>query len=377
MRIVVFTQTEVQRCPRVLKESAFLKSAGHDVTVVSVFASVERYRAGIDAMFNEVVLIPIILSGLRGFFWRFKRKLARILNRQFSLGLVSSLGYAPNYYYRVLLKADADLYVGHQELSMFIARRLIRRNKLVFFDFEDYHSEDLSLEDRKYRPINRLRRLENYLVENAEKTYTTSFVLSGELMYNKKVPGVLYNIFPEECEEFSVVDSRVARDKEVIRLVWISQVIGNDRGLSEMVNALGKFKREYILHLYGDVINEYTLQAPPNVKVDYKGYLPKDMINSTLRQYDFGLACEIKDNLNRDLTITNKAFHYLSAGIGIIATPTKGHKELSLLFPQILILQDEGTSEDIFENICVWTAKETHDKLKYIYYKQIKDIFCL
>ena len=48
----------------------------------------------------------------------------------------------------------------------------------------------------------------------------------------------------------------------------------------------------------------------------------------TLANFDIGLTLDQNDCLNRSLTICNKAFLYLQAGLMIVATDTPGQREI-------------------------------------------------
>jgi glycosyltransferase involved in cell wall biosynthesis len=47
-----------------------------------------------------------------------------------------------------------------------------------------------------------------------------------------------------------------------------------------------------------------------------------------IAEHDIGLALETPSVRSRDLTVTNKVFQYLEAGLAIVATETAGQREI-------------------------------------------------
>ena len=54
-----------------------------------------------------------------------------------------------------------------------------------------------------------------------------------------------------------------------------------------------------------------------------------------IAEHDIGLALELSDPPSRDLTVTNKLFQYLQAGLAVIATDTTGQREVFAQAPGI------------------------------------------
>jgi glycosyltransferase involved in cell wall biosynthesis len=67
----------------------------------------------------------------------------------------------------------------------------------------------------------------------------------------------------------------------------------------------------------------------------------------TLRNYDVGLALEVSTIPSRNLTITNKFFHYLEAGLAVVASNTIGHREGLELAPGAGYEFEEGRPESL------------------------------
>ena len=73
--------------------------------------------------------------------------------------------------------------------------------------------------------------------------------------------------------------------------------------------------------------------------------VPPDKLSDKLAEFDIGLALEVPWPLNRDITISNKIFQYMNAGLAVVATNTVGQAEAMQAAPQagLLIAAHETT----------------------------------
>jgi glycosyltransferase involved in cell wall biosynthesis len=332
MKIVVFTQSPVSKAPRVVKEANCLVNYGFNVTVFSLWYDGKILEADFKLLSKNIIYkagANLLNRSLKTYFLRLERRFYREAVKCFGIQTKRSLGYDYSNYLSKLKAENADLYIGHQEMSMALSKELMVSEFKVAFDFEDYHSHDLLPKDRIYRPIKLLRSLEGYILNNAKFCTTTSDALGQELAkeYKSQVPTTIYNSFHKSNGYQNVSIS----DKEN-SLVWISQVIGPGRGLELIIEAIRMSRSKFELTLIGKK-DEYYWQEiqksiPNNLTVHFTNYIPSNEISKKLSTYDLGIAFEESLPLNRDLTITNKIFHYLNSGIAIIATNTKGQLEI-------------------------------------------------
>lgn len=342
--ICIFTQSPLNKAPRVVKEANAYAKKEYKVTVYGLWYDTKLvtsdrtlldqrilYKAGIDLLdWNSFKAIKI----------RLIRKLGRFLVRYFKIETISALGYDFNNYLKKLEQEKADIYVGHEEMSMALAQKLIKKNYKVAFDFEDWHSKDLLPQDRVYRPIQLLENLEKFLLDNALYCYTTSETMAKSMseFYNSRIPSVVYNSFL--AAERKQIDG-LFKDKQksnIVSLYWFSQVVSSGRGLELLFDALQYTQQVFELHLRGAISSAYKdellLKLPSKIKLFIHDLvLPSELI-SRIAEHDLGLAFEEAIPENKNLTISNKIFHYLQSGIGIIATETAGQLEVTIKAPQ-------------------------------------------
>jgi glycosyltransferase involved in cell wall biosynthesis len=333
MKIVIFTQSPLSKAPRVVKEANCLVNCGFEVTVFGLWHDEKVLDADFSILSKNISYkagANLLGRNFNTYFLRAERRFWRELIKFFDIQTKRSLGYGYSNYLSKLKVENADLYIGHQEMSMALAKDLLQMGYNVAFDFEDYHSHDLLPEDRIYRPIDILKSLERFLLNHAKFCTTTSDVLAKELAntYCSKTPTTVYNSF-YNCNDYEGANI----SGKIISLVWISQVIGPGRGLDLIIDAVRMSKSQFELTLIGKK-DEYYWQKiqkliPRNLVVHFTDFIPSSEISKKLSEYDLGIAFEESLPLNRDLTITNKIFHYLNSGIAIIATNTKGQIEIS------------------------------------------------
>ena len=334
-RIAILSNGHLCRNPRVLKEATTLAQAGYDVTVLTI-----RNHAPSEIV-DQVLLgnAPFRLQAvdlLRGYqtsalavLWRrVVTWAARRACRQLGLQSIHALGPATSLlnHARCL---PADLFITHNEVPHWVGTRLIAEGRRVCADIEDWHSEDLLPAHRKGRPVALLRRIEAKLLHNAVHTTTTSEALANALhaRYGGRRPLVLTNSFPLQPLPNLVPNAPPA-------FFWFSQTLGPGRGLEEFMVAWRGTAHPSRLVLIGTPTPGYVCHLlnllPPerHTTVSFLPLVSPDELPALIARHDIGLALEQSTIPSRDLTITNKILQYLNAGLGIVATPTTGQREV-------------------------------------------------
>ncbi|MGU8942637.1 glycosyltransferase [Clostridium perfringens] len=173
--------------------------------------------------------------------------------------------------------------------------------------------------------------------------------------------------------------------------------IGNfsiNRGIEELIKA-GKFINENVeinLQGFGAYEDEFRLCIHNNdleskVKI-IEPILPKDVIKEISNKADVGVVLTKPTSINHKLTVSNKIFDYINAGLPVIMSNVDEHVYLNNKY-RIGIIIDEVTSEEIAKAInklvndvelyeelsknCIIASKSLNwniekDKLKDIYF---------
>jgi len=336
--ILILSASHLCRNPRVVKEATTLAAAGYDVTVMSVSVRGEFERLDRDLMAGRPFrrkVIDYTATTLRArtadFLQRGATWGARRLCRTLGVESAQALGPA-GALLRFARSQPADLIIAHTEIPLWAAQPLIRDGRRVAVDMEDWYAEDLLPADRLSRPLRLLRAAERFALNHAAYASATSESMAGALAAAYGCPKllVLRNTFPLQA------GSRLDRPSgaEPPAFIWFSQTIGPGRGLEAFLAAWAQTKTPSRVHLLGDIQSGYRQQLlsplpeTRRAEVAFHPLVAPDELPAQLAAFDIGLALEPHSPRNRDLTITNKLFQYLNAGLAIVATDTAGQAEV-------------------------------------------------
>lgn len=233
----------------------------------------------------------------------------------------------------------ADLYIAHTQPVLAIASEVARRRRVPFaFDCEDLLAEEAA--DGGRAPWRRalIRRLERRHLRRASYVSATSAPMAKYLAAEYGLSRVL---FWHNCLPRSVAADVVPPDQrplpQAIELVWMSAVIGPGRGLEDIFAALPRLAPRVRLHLYGAVPASSSAWLKAQLdrdgpgtrgRVEIHGVVSPDRVVVTLSGHQIGLALDGSPTLNRRLTVSNKLFLYLDAGLACVATHTPGHQSV-------------------------------------------------
>lgn len=331
--------------PRVIKEADALHAAGHDVTLVyravSPWADArdealladrrwkhQRFSYG---RHESPVLWALAATRQRAAaeFVRWGAQGERLDAEAYCRGFSTIRRWAARH--------PADLYIAHTQQMLPVAAYAAQENGVPFaFDCEDLLAEESSDGLRAPWVRDAILRIERRYLPRARYVTATSEPMSKHLRAVHALRDVrtVHNCFP--TAEFAAVGSPHLRpSSNRVRMVWLSATIGPDRGLEDIFTALSGLDSRFELHLVGDVLPAHerwlaTAQAslPQHRQARVHPVMPSVEIPAFLAQFDIGLALDVATSLNRRLTITNKLFLYLQAGLAVAATNTPGHASI-------------------------------------------------
>ncbi|MDY7023404.1 MAG: glycosyltransferase, partial [Cyanobacteriota bacterium] len=159
--------------------------------------------------------------------------------------------------------------------------------------------------------------------------------------YQATKPTVIYNSFPWAERSHLDNQKRDRKNSKYPSLHWFSQTIGPGRGLETLFQALPHLKIPLEIHSRGNCSASTRQWIEQQVSLDWRDYIfihptvPNGELLSRIAEHDIGLALEQPEVPSRNLTITNKLFQYLQAGLAVIATDTQGQQEVFSQFPSI------------------------------------------
>lgn len=364
MKVVIASGYPLHKTPRVVKWARACEAAGHQVTVLAGRFSAEDPDV-LKAEGSSIKVVHVVdaagSSTARGHWqWcRLRRFIWVRFYRWFSLQNVRQLGYAAPELRARCRSIRADIYLLHLEAALWLAADLVGEKARFAVDFEDWFSEDLLPEARRDRPIALLKQLEAYAVRHAAVVTAASeaMALALEVAYERKGIVAIHNCFGGAGAENPLRPSQVELahrpEERPVRIVWISQTIGPGRGLELLLDAVAQTGGRFSVHLFGHATESFARSLKDLVRGQFSleqcGTIPADRIPATLAQFDVGYIGDALTSRSRDLTVTNKLFHYLDAGLPVIAAATTGHQKIAATLDGAVTLFDLNREASLVE----------------------------
>lgn len=337
-RIRIYIARHLCTAPRPQKEADALAAAGHEVSVHGV-----AYRSDYSSRDATIVADRAWRWEPAADFtrwwsaptWALARLNHRLAKTRYARdGSITTnvWSYANTHLMRHALFKPADLTLVHSEGTLWFSRELRRIGCRVGVDFEDWFSEDLNPSQRRSRPVALLAELEKESLHATPYAIAPSHSMATAMgeTFGAPSPSVIYNTFPEVAP---TPPPRPAPERRV-RLHWFSLTLGPDRGLESLFSSLALLEGDWELHLRGEVSLRYKhllLGLAPHslhVRIYFHPTVGSSALPSLIAENDIGLALDVSTIRNRNLTVTNKLFQYLQAGLAILASDTEGHREI-------------------------------------------------
>ncbi|HKE57692.1 MAG TPA: asparagine synthase-related protein [Pyrinomonadaceae bacterium] len=359
-RVCIITSATICCNPRVVKEADALSAAGFDVRVVA------SQHIGWAADWDAQLMVnrPWKLDSVRWDYSNGEAKRIRLTSgiRQQGFALISrasnSWGTAERAYSRLFDEQlrlanleSADLFIAHNPQALPVAAAAAKQGGVNYaFDSEDYHYGEFAEEQQRSTRFRLLSYLEpKYLPKCAYVTVPSQPIAEALVQrYGISPPTTIHNVFP--WSDRSTLDGEVKdRQDRGLSLYWYSQVVGLDRGLQDAIRALSLLSGEVLLHVRGRIGIEVQtellrLASEHSVanKIIFHQTVPPTELLSRTAEHDVGLALEQNINENKNLTVANKVFFYLLAGLAVAATNTTGQRDILKSCPDAGFLYSPG-----------------------------------
>lgn len=387
VQIAILTGNHLCNNPRAMKEAAALAAAGHRVTVFGAWldpALKARDRALAEAAAYEFrAVIDGTVSG--NLAPRIRSKLGSMSHRVMGRENRWQLGYAYPHLRRAAFAANADLYIAHSEQALAVCAELLGAGRRAGVDMEDWFSQDLPEEARRGRPVAMLGQMERLLLQKGAPRFCTSRAMSAELasVYGCAPPTVIYNSFP--WRDRKTLDGKLKDRKDRSRpsIHWYSQTLGPGRGLEILLQALADVPHDGEIHLrgtlasgFGDLLRTHA-PAPWRERIFVHPVVQNDELLSRIAEHDIGFAGELPYCRNKDLTVSNKMFHYLLAGLAIVASGTAGQREIAEKAPGAVSIYKPDDPSALARQLCtLLQSPEMLAAAKSAALRAAEDTFC-
>jgi glycosyltransferase involved in cell wall biosynthesis len=225
---------------------------------------------------------------------------------------------------RMLGEIKARAYVGHNiDTLLPVIQAAETRNSVAVFDCMEYYSDMGDGQTPSERRL--VREIEANGLGRCRLVLTSSDLLSDALVsaYGIERPLALYNAPPLEAHR-----SQHVNGTQGFRLYWRNSVLGfGQRGLEDALAALVLLPGDITLHVQGRLPPDGGAMLRTRISqlgldsrvVIHPPYLHPHAVREA-SAHSVGLCLERPGNRNHEVTVSNKIFDYLMAGLPVVAS---------------------------------------------------------
>lgn len=367
MRVCLVGATNVTANPRLRREADTLAAAGHQVRVVAPEGDDEWYQLDL-ALAREggwrlqpVDFRPLGLLGRwRNVSVRARRKIAESFWQARSRHGPAMNAYVPalSQSIRVAASEADDWLIAHAHGALVVAAAAAARNGAALaFDLED-----LLAESNCGGPVDIIRLIEDTYIPRCRYVSVTSHAMAEYLRprFPRADLVTLYNVFPRDMARGLPPVSERAADP-ILRLHWVGLTVGLGRGIEDAVGALAQLGDRVHLYLrgraqvnYADGLGRAVREAGVEDRVHLLERVPAREVVRAMGGFHVNLALQRNDNVNADITTTNKLFSGMLAGLAIAGTDTAGQREVLENAPGTGFLYPWGDTQALAAALSHW-----------------------
>ncbi len=391
-RIAILTAASLSWNPRALKEAITLARSGFEVIVFGAVMNADQLSMDTALAdqhgFTFQSVVGLKDRGVKRVFSilpRIRSRIARYLDRY--LGIESSWQLGPGV--RQLAERarewNADYHLVHLEPALWAGVQLGRSGRQVGLDLEDWYSEDLLPEARKTRPLRLLRALERKLLTTSAHVTCPSRAMSQAVAseFGCPAPIVIYNAFAWSERKFIDGLSKDRSDLRVPSIHWFSQTLGHGRGLEDLLAAIPLLEYDSEIHLRGNPVSGFENWLSARVSKASRSRIvihppvPNKDLLSRIAEHDIGFAGEMRYCRNKELTVSNKILYYLLGGLAVVASDTRGQREVAEQAPGAVVLYPSGDASELAGRLNQFLgSEETLSRAKVAALNAAKATFC-
>jgi glycosyltransferase involved in cell wall biosynthesis len=362
--VCVVTPGYLASTPRVVKEADALHEAGYRVRVVFSEGDLDLLREHDRLLLGEkpwrwyAVRWSRRRPDERAVYWRATARHALARRVPASLCRWGALAErAEGRLYRDLAQAaareHADLFIGHYPVGLAAAARAAwAQDARLGYDAEDLHTAEEVATPAGRASARRIDVIERKYLRRCAHVSAAAPRIADALAERYEIPRpvVVHNVFP--WADRRAMDGRnLDRTGPGLSLCWFSQTIGLDRGVGDVIRAVGALSQPVQIHLRGSAsdgvrgaILALARESGAGVaeRVHLHPPVPPMELLSRIAEHDAGLALEQGHTANNALTVSNKLFVYLLAGLAVAATDVPGQRDVIATCPKAASLYPCG-----------------------------------
>lgn len=344
-RVCVVTAGQLSTCPRMLKAADAFHDAGYTVRVISTrthgwttsadtaIAAAREWTWRVVNYDRTEATTTWLRSGAR-------HKAARAFASMLTSvpPSVATLAFARVHRELVdaILEVPADFIYGGTTGAVAAVAEAGRRSGAPFaVDFEDFHcaEHEPSPEGTLSNTLGGV--VMRWSAEGAAFVTAGSRAIADACRSELAIDAfAVNNVFALPASD--PADDRHGSSTAPFAVYWFSQTIGANRGLEDVIHALGLTARPASLTLRGcaapgyvEYLRALAASVAPRLDVDIVAPAPPASMVDACRMFDLGVSAEQGHIRNRQLNLPNKATTYPLAGVPVALTDTPGQRPLA------------------------------------------------
>lgn len=343
-KVLLISNNEICYNARLVKAADFFSSKSWDVVVLNPIvglASEEVYNSFVKSRNWEIIENDIskrtIRSKINWFLVSLLHRLVRFSVEQLKLSIWSKYYLNKGLLLMPKLKSNSiDLIIVNLIDNLPFAAKLKRKyNSKLLYDSQEYFVGQYAAFDKQ--KFEWVKENEAKYISQINCLLATTQAMLDQLMldYQLAIPSFRVRNLPFKGISESFGKSNLEEEKQ-LKLVWhgMGVFFNNRRGVHIVLKALSLCKANVHLYLQGNINNQqmmiykdYERELGLEGKVTFLSAAHPDHIVESLMHYDIGLAPELPEERNQELTSSNKLFDYIHAGLAVISSDVIGLSE--------------------------------------------------
>lgn len=343
-RICVVTAGRLSTCPRMLKAADAFHEVGYAVRVVSTRTAgwttasdvaIAASRPWVWCAVNydrDEAPATWLRSGVR---YKAARAFASVVPAVPQTVATAAFARVHRELVDAILEEPADFIYGGTTGALAATAEAARRSGMPFaIDFEDFHAGEHAAPDGDLS--NALgAQVMQWSAEGAAFVTAGSEAIAAACRDELGITAIaIHNVFPLPAR--APERRAIGHGRSPFSVYWFSQTIGPNRGLEDVVRALGATDRPASLNLRGCPAEGYMERlaalartAAPRVALRVLSPVAPSLMVAECAAFDVGVAAEPGHVRNNALALSNKATTYPLAGLPVLITDTAGQRPLA------------------------------------------------
>jgi glycosyltransferase involved in cell wall biosynthesis len=280
------------------------------------------------------------------------------INCFFNKGVLLYAEFMMKLFFRLLFK-NPDVFLAN-DLDTLLPNFLISRlkNKKLVFDSHEYFTGVPELEKSPFKK-NIWKSLERFILPKIKFAYTVNQSIAD--LYNSEYGIIMKVVRNVPALENKIEKSEMLYPENKNILLLQGAGINEERGAEELVESMSLLPGNYKLYFIGsgtlwNKLKEMTYRLNLNEKIEFIDKIPFSKLHDYTRQAHLGLSLDKSSCLNYKLSLPNKVFDYIHAGIPVLSSSVVEVKNIIDNFEVGATIKDVTPSsiaeaiKNIFEN---------------------------